>query len=86
MIGRLPGTLPGGSKRSQNLPGELPRPPRALRGPSQDALGVTKPNENQQQTKQNNIKHLKTTENEWESNETFTNIKLHARIGYFNWC
>ena len=57
--------------------------PRALQDP-QDALGVTKPNENQQKTKQNNIKHLKTTENEWESNETFTNIKLHARIGYFN--
>ena len=32
MIGRLPGTPPGRPKRSQNLPGELPRPPRALRG------------------------------------------------------
>ena len=34
MIGRLPGTAAGRPKRSQNLPGELPRPPRALRGPS----------------------------------------------------
>ena len=32
IIGRLPGTPPGRPKRSQNLPGELPRPPRALRG------------------------------------------------------
>ena len=34
MIGRLPGTLPGRPKTSQNLPGELPRSPRPLRGPS----------------------------------------------------
>ena len=34
MIRRLPGTLPGRSKRFQNLPGELPRTLRALRGPS----------------------------------------------------
>ena len=34
MIGRLPGTPPGRPKRSQNLPGELPRSPRPLRGPS----------------------------------------------------
>ena len=35
--------------------------PRALQDP-QDALGVTKPHENQQKRTQNNIKHLKTTE------------------------
>ena len=35
--------------------------PRALQDP-QDVLGVTKPNENQQTRKQNNIKRLKTTE------------------------
>ena len=57
--------------------------PEALQDP-QDALGVTKPAENQQRCKQNNITRLKTTENLWESNETFNNIKLHARIGYFN--
>ena len=34
MIGRLPGTPPGRPKRSQNLPRELPRTLRALRGPS----------------------------------------------------
>ena len=35
--------------------------PRALQDP-QDALGVTKPHENQQKLIQHNIKHLKTTE------------------------
>ena len=34
IIGRLPGTPPGRPKRSQNLPRELPRTLRALRGPS----------------------------------------------------
>ena len=43
-------------------PPETPQSsPRALQDP-QDALGVTKPNENQQKRTQNNIKHLKTTE------------------------
>ena len=32
MIGRLPGTPPGRPKGSQNLPEELPRTLRALRG------------------------------------------------------
>ena len=59
--------------------------PRALQDP-QDVLGVTKPHENQQKRKENKIKPIKTTENQWESNETFNNIKLHARIGDFNWC
>ena len=57
--------------------------PRALQDPL-DVLGVTKPNENEQKCKQHNIKRFKTKENLWESNETFNNIKLHARIGYFN--
>ena len=34
MIGRLPGTIPDRPETSQNLPGELPRSPRPLRGPS----------------------------------------------------
>ena len=40
--------------------------PRSLQDP-QDVLGVTKPTENQQRRKQDNIKPSKTTENRWES-------------------
>ena len=65
VIGRLPGTPPGRPKRSQNLPGELPRPPRALRGPPGTPRTPWEPRNpygNQQKRKQNNIKRLKTTE------------------------
>ena len=71
-----PKTYPGSSRDPQSSP-------RALQDP-QDVLGVTKRYRNQQKRKQNNIKPLKTAENLWESNETFNNIKLHARIGYFS--
>ena len=65
MIGRLPGTLPGRPNRSQNLPVELQSSPRALQDP-QDLLGVTKPHENQQKSKENKIKRIRTTENKTE--------------------
>ncbi len=51
--------------------------PRALQDP-QDALGVTKPNENQQKTKQNNIKRLKTTET---SNMQTLSVQLFDPLG-----
>ena len=77
---RSPQKVPKPTRGAPETPQSSPRAPQD----PQDALGVTKPNENQQKTKQNNIKRLKITENERESNDTFTNIKLHARIGYFN--
>ena len=87
MIGRLPRTLPSRPKKVPKPtrgPPETPQSsPRALQDP-QDVLRVTKPYENQQARKQNKIKPLKTIENLWESNETFHNNKLHARIDYFN--
>lgn len=72
-------------KPTRGAPENPQSSPRALQDP-QDVLGVTKPHENQQKRKENKIKPIKTTENQWESNETFNNIKLHARIGDFNWC
>ena len=72
-------------KPTRGAPGTPQSSPSALQDP-QDVLGVTKPHENQQKRKENKIKPIKTSENQWESNETFNNIKLHARIDDFNWC
>ena len=48
-------------KPTQGAPKNPQSSPRALQDP-QDALGVTKPHENQQKRTQNNIKRVKTTE------------------------
>ena len=74
-------------------PREVPKPtrgapenhqssPRALQDP-QDALGITKPMENQQKSKENHIKRIRTIENQTEYKETFKNLsdeRLHLHV------
>ena len=81
MIGRLPRTPPGRPERSQNLPGELSRDlraPRALQDP-QDVLGITKPQENKQKNKENQITRIRAIEIKRNKRKP---LKTSAMIGY----
>ena len=85
MIGHLPGTPPGCSERSQNLPGELPRTLRALRGPSRTPRTSWNHETYGKLTKKQRklIKRIRITENLTEWKETFKTIiddRLHSHV------
>ena len=78
MIGRLPGTLPGRPKRSQNLPRQLPRTLRALRGPPWPP-GRPGSHETYGKSQKKQRKSYKTYKNHRKSNGIKGNLQKHQR-------